>query len=532
MPALVNQLRDWRDLWQNNVGESRSWKLFDLSAYGFQPIGIRLGGPVHTSETVVLEVRTDNPVLLRGSSSDLYTGDSWRRSTSRYYRFASNLWWQLRRQAFDAGLPSGAAGRSFLQQYSRPATLEIRSYASQSTLFAAGRVKRIQSDNTLDFTPYFTENGNLFIYGGAPERFAYTLETECLDRSQAGFDQALLAIEAAAAQSTDYNWGKIGQMYLQLPEQLPPEVSAAALAAVDPDSSPYQQALDLLSFFQTGFTYSLEPEMPPENVDFVANFLQARTGYCVYYATAMAVMARTLGIPSRYVEGFLLHQRGSRPSDPQLWLATANSAHAWTELYFRGIGWITFDPTPAGSLIEPVPTGEPERPTPSPVPSGSAPTPAATGEDPGEPADHSSRIWLELLYFLLILALLSRLLIAWLRRRHNKIFQPEIIRRRLPDPANRLDFYYHDLLLQLACLDIRPERGETLASFAERADRYLRLDKLPLPEILWPVSRWRYGGQPPDEADLEKIASLHQRLEIRLQENMNRLAYFIRRIMT
>ncbi len=531
LPALVNQINDWRDFWQNRPGGTRSREIFSIAAMGFQPDGSRLGGPVNLDDNTILLVRADRPLLLKGVSSAYYTGSSWRHETGPMYRLNSNLWWSFRQQAFNANLPAGAAGRSFLASYSQPLTLEIESPYPSGTLFAAGRVRSVTYADALDNPPYFAMNGDLFAFSSLPSFTAYTVTADYLERGRAGFDESVLTLEAVLERTKDPNWPAVSTAYLQLPDQLPASVAEAARSAVDPAASPYRKALDLARYFQTGFSYTLTPVMPPAGSDFVAHFLETRQGYCVYFATAMTVMARTLGIPARYAEGFITQPDGNTGSDQTHWKATANSAHAWAELFFANIGWVTFDPTPGNPIVDPDTIVRPEEPTPT--PEAAEPTPESTPTPTPQPVPDKNRnskwLWLLLLPLLLILA--ARLSLAWLRRRHAILFQPETVRRRLPDPAERLDFYYRDLLRQMACLNIQPEPGETLVVFAERADRYLRLGSLALPEVLWPVNRWRYGALPPTEDELGRLADYRRRLEDRLRESLSRFTYLLRRIL-
>jgi len=91
------------------------------------------------------------------------------------------------------------------------------------------------------------------------------------------------------------------------------------------------------------FPYTLSPEPVPYGVCFVDHFIfEGQEGYCTYYATAMAVMARIAGIPSRYVEGFLLP-----PSSEQsaIFVVTNMMAHAWVEVYLEGFGWLVIEAT-------------------------------------------------------------------------------------------------------------------------------------------------------------------------------------------
>ena len=134
--------------------------------------------------------------------------------------------------------------------------------------------------------------------------------------------------------------------YLKLPPldiriaKLAEEISAAA-------PSNYEKAIALEHYLATRFGYTLElPSRVP--LDPLANFLfERKHGHCEYFASSMAVMLRSLRIPSRMVTGF----RGGEFNDlTGQYVVRASDAHSWVEAYFPGSGWISFDPTPAGSL--------------------------------------------------------------------------------------------------------------------------------------------------------------------------------------
>jgi transglutaminase-like putative cysteine protease len=527
LPALANPINDIGDLWQTKFGKIRAHDLFSIGPIGFQPAGSRLGGPVNLSKRGYLWVTADRPMLLKGNTSSIYDGSSWTSPTQRSYRLESGIWWQFRNDAFDQGLPGGAAGRRFLSRYGKSLKLDIETQTPwQNTLFAAGRVQTVNLADKLNYAPYFAGDGTLFVWRGMPTRYRYTIETLLLDRKAEGFDTALLDIEAEASADVDRNWDQVCRDYLQLPGDLPKSVAETAKNAAAAATTPYGRAVLLEDYFKTGFTYSLTPEFPPAGTDFVAYFLEHRTGYCVYYATALAVMARTLGIPSRYVEGFATQLADSSKPASSLWQATGQTAHAWVELYFKGIGWITFDPTPAGyteinsnpnPVISPSmgPTGFPNLPTPT----------------PGQPPNNGQGAglgWL-LALFALILAIFGYL--SYAQYRNGRRFDVERIRRRHPHLSDQLLYYYQEILKQLSVLNIVPETGDTLVQFAGQAERYLRLEGLPVPEILWPVSRWFYGAKQPTAEEVERLALLCERVEKRLRSNLSAPAYFIRRIL-
>lgn len=131
--------------------------------------------------------------------------------------------------------------------------------------------------------------------------------------------------------------------YLDLPDGLPAEVRKTARDVTKGESTRYRKALALQDWFTElgGFTYSTD--VRGSSTGALVQFLHDRRGYCEQFAGAMAIMARTLGIPSRVAVGFT---HGTRDGDR--WVVRGKDAHAWPELWFEDVGWIRFEPTPAG----------------------------------------------------------------------------------------------------------------------------------------------------------------------------------------
>lgn len=134
------------------------------------------------------------------------------------------------------------------------------------------------------------------------------------------------------------------ERYTQLPQAMDPEIAKLAATHASTGTA-FDQAENLRNWLR-GFTYSLDaPGNGPDDsgMDAVLAFLKERKGYCVHFASAMAVMARTLNIPSRVVVGFLPGSEDAQGT----WTVRLKDAHAWPELYFQGVGWVRFEPTPA-----------------------------------------------------------------------------------------------------------------------------------------------------------------------------------------
>jgi transglutaminase-like putative cysteine protease len=149
--------------------------------------------------------------------------------------------------------------------------------------------------------------------------------------------------EALRDAGTDYD-PAIEERYTQLPESTPDRVgerTEAILAEADAEN-PYDQAVAIERYLREEYEYSLTVRKPDGDVA-DAFLFEMDAGYCVYFATTMAAMLRSQGIPAQFVTGY---SEGERVSEDR-YVVRGQDAHAWVKAYFPGHGWVTFDPTPA-----------------------------------------------------------------------------------------------------------------------------------------------------------------------------------------
>ena len=195
----------------------------------------------------------------------------------------------------------------------------------------------------------------------------------------------------------------------------------------------------LASYFQSNnFQYTLSPRWESSD-DPVWNFLQAKQGYCIHYATAMYTMGTLLGLPMRVSVGYL----PGRLATDEIREVTGSNAHMWPEAYFDSIGWVPYEPTPRVGVAvtdglprpsaTPTPSEEPTRPEPSAQPTT---TPTTTPEQVQEEADHTFP-WLSLGIGLgsVLLVAAGVLLGVWIYRRR---FTPEKAWRAIRKKAGTL----------------------------------------------------------------------------------------------
>jgi len=118
--------------------------------------------------------------------------------------------------------------------------------------------------------------------------------------------------------------------------------------------NPYDQATAIESYLRSNYQYTLTPTEPPATADPLEYFLfTSKEGYCEYFASAMGDMLRSIGIPTRLVNGY-----GPGTYDEKLgrYVVKESDAHSWVEAYFPSYGWIPFEPTPDGTYF-PIPRG-------------------------------------------------------------------------------------------------------------------------------------------------------------------------------
>ncbi len=212
---------------------------------------------------------------------------------------------------------------------------------ASDALFVASEPLRMRGQFITDSNP-----------GGAALRRAYLVEDRTGSISNPFHNFTNVQYEAVSAvptvppdllrsSGTDYA-DEIRAHYLQLPK-LDARIPALARQIVGRATNPYDQARAVESYLRSHYNYTLDLSTTPP-ADPLANFLfQRRAGHCEYFATAMTVMLRTLGIPTRYINGFLPGEFNSVGGD---YIIRASDAHSWVEVFFPGYGWLTFDPTP------------------------------------------------------------------------------------------------------------------------------------------------------------------------------------------
>jgi transglutaminase-like putative cysteine protease len=172
--------------------------------------------------------------------------------------------------------------------------------------------------------------------------------------------------------------------------------------AVGDASSSYDVVKRLQDWFRSDFTYDVNAPSAQgydgNGLDDVFAFLDAKSGYCVHFASTMAVMLRAMGFPARVAVGYAPASRMTVKDGRRIWTNSSHDAHAWVEVQFDDVGWISFDPTPSigvpTALTSDASTASTPTPTPAATPAPSTkPSSRAPEDAAAKKAVVSARAW-------------------------------------------------------------------------------------------------------------------------------------------
>lgn len=500
--------------------------VFTLGNYGYYPMGSgKLGGPAEPDDYPVMTVKTPKRTLLRAVSKDEYTGRSWRDTSSgKRYLYVNPRWGNLRRQVFLESLPPSSVRSASTLLDEQAVSVQMQNTAS-STVFTPTYLRSFTGRS--DLVAYFNEAGELFVTRDLARDDAYTVFAPILE----GGDSALGALIDAAPKNDD-QYAEIQQKYTQLPSHMEDKVYQDVAAMVSESSTPYEKACAILRHLQRYYRYTLSPEEPPENQDFVTYFLYVgKEGYCTYFASAMTVLCRMAGLPARYVEGFV-----AQPGDDGFAYVTGEDAHAWTEVYFEGFGWVPFDATPSQQNRDNQSTEDQPEPTPSPTPSPTPPpeeemddpTPSPPPpdemqepEDPEDQPDNDDSRKPPFPWWLLLIAAALAALCVRIRLR-----MPDAVAGRRNSEEEKVFVYGAACLVLMRLSGRKPAPGETPLAFARRMDRQKAFPVQVAP--LWRLMAYAgYGGLELTDQETDRARKIYHSF-YRGQSLWHRLRFMFR----
>jgi protein-glutamine gamma-glutamyltransferase len=283
---------------------------------------IELGriGVIKRSNAVVMRVKLTKPVSelpanlkWRGLAFDYYDGRSWRRTDPRLSEAP------IQGQFYK--LETSAQGTNVLFQ-----TFFVEAL-STDVVFTAHKALAVSSDiGRLQRDPL----DSLHASRSSTAKLRYSAVSDLIQPNP----QNALNWESVPPRSLP--------QYLQLPG-FDSRIARLAMQATRESAGRYEKTRALERYLQSNYQYSLDLQEIPDSQDPVSAFLfETRKGHCEYFASAMTIMLRSLGIPARLVIGF---RSGEYNNIGDNWIVRQYDAHSWVEAYIPPYGWIEFDPT-------------------------------------------------------------------------------------------------------------------------------------------------------------------------------------------
>ena len=481
------------DYFAEMTGSTSPRTIFDISRVGFEPLGGRLGGPVELDDTEIMKVTAKYSLLLRGNIKNTYTGLTWIDDSVSYRSRFINKFKDEQAKIFNLDLPDEEL-KPFVY-FQDISTYIYPTVNGSATVFAPSRTTAVKPSKLLTMLISFNTEGEVFSSRDIASGISYTVDSEHIKLGQKGFGEYVLEVQSRMADEAFVLDELIELNYTKKFENVPQSVIGLTQEITAGIENDYLKALAIKEYLEDGFVYTLSPAAPPEDADFVEYFLQTKEGYCTYFASALAVMAREAGLPSRYVEGFKTPGGNSVKARS----ITGENAHAWAEIYINGFGWLPFEPaTSSGSAG---PGFEPEEVLDEEI----FELPTAEPEIPDEPVIEVRKSPLP---YIIPAAILLGLVFAaaimlWASKLRANL---RLIKSRSGSANEAVLFYYKEIMIILSHLKYAKPVGHTLETYAAGVDKKIVMKGCLFKNVASAASKILYAKQ---ELTEEYVTSVH-----------------------
>ncbi|MCL6572339.1 MAG: DUF3488 and transglutaminase-like domain-containing protein [Bacillus sp. (in: Bacteria)] len=297
-----------------------------------------LGGPFIGDNSPVFRYEATGKNYWKMENKDTYTGKGWLVSESTIIPFSQN----------DL-VPVSSFPKTVETIKESARVMTHINYKYNYIMYPAG-IKKVVEILPLD------SNGSIFELESTNERIGFYTNNRRVVPQSFTIDYETPKYKATdLTKTTSMNRTSTNLVFLedytQLPEELPPRIKQLAEEITAGKTNWFDKAKAIESYFgDTGFIYDQKNvAVPDTNDDYVDQFLfDTKRGYCDNFSSSMAVMLRTLGIPTRWVKGFTggdFSTISDEDSSKQLYEVTNNNAHSWVEVFLPDQGWVPFEPT-------------------------------------------------------------------------------------------------------------------------------------------------------------------------------------------
>ncbi|MCR8845855.1 transglutaminase domain-containing protein [Paenibacillus sp. SC116] len=355
MPRVQPILQDPYTTWVNGgygagIGDGTSQV---NATSGYSRTDQNLGGGFNLDFSPVMDVTSEVRGYWRGEAKYTYEDNGWTDTESQLEELGPN-----------EKLPSSMSPDELLPKRKIEQKVEMLTDETYHVLFGMGTISSYEiisteQEGTVRWGPRDAE----LWYDSNPESYpkAYNVVSEVV------ILEPQLAIQATQdGRTPEYGLDQYWDPYLQLPDTLPARVKNLAYDLTRDVDNDYERAVLIEKYLREEFYYTTKPDLSKKiSEDFVDSFLfEMREGYCDYYSSSMAVMLRSLGVPTRWVKGYApgtntYMMDGGRPDqmnsptndlDSATYRVTNADAHSWVEVWLDEYGWVAFEPTPGFNL--------------------------------------------------------------------------------------------------------------------------------------------------------------------------------------
>ena len=286
-----------------------------------------LQGGISLGNDRVMEVTASETGFLRAQSYDVYTPQGWLIGSDN--QITSGTW---------PALEQLASPQEALDQIRRSVSIQVTTFKKSNVIVSAGQPIAVNLDTRVVFGPVTNDVISL--------RPARQMDVE----DQYRVDSTVSNASANNLRQAPTTYSDAVEPYLQLPGSLPDRVRALAEEVTAGSDNPYDKAADVEDYLRS-FGVDVAITAAPHDRDSVDYFLfDLKAGYFDYHASAMVVMLRTLGIPSRLAVGYIIRPEDRLPQS-SVYTVRESNAYAWPEVYFPGLGWVEFNPSPGDAPV-------------------------------------------------------------------------------------------------------------------------------------------------------------------------------------
>ncbi|MDQ0273301.1 transglutaminase domain-containing protein [Cytobacillus purgationiresistens] len=287
-----------------------------------------LGGPFLPDNQVVMQAEMEHRHYWKVETKDIYTGKGW-----------------ISTPDDEESIPFGVGDSVPIESFVDNENIETTEHMSTVRVF-------------MDYPHIVYPLGVNRVEGDSQFSFELNPVLERIQKFQGGnkvflpeyevyYDRPRYSVTAlSAANNEEHGLDKeFYDRYTQLPDDLPQRVRDLAAEIVEGSDSWFDQIREIERYFSNqGYIYDqVNVAIPAEDDDYVDQFLfETQRGYCDNFSTSMIVLARSAGIPTRWVKGYT---EGERIEGNSTYEVTNNNAHSWVEAYFPEVGWVSFEPT-------------------------------------------------------------------------------------------------------------------------------------------------------------------------------------------